>query len=1191
MPATKAGGSVWKRRLIIALGCVIAYALLGFLAAPALLRWQGEIRLGELLQREVKIESVAINPFLLTLDVGGFSVRPTGADGDDAEFEQLHADLELESIIRGGPVLRELRLTKPLVRVALLDDERNNWSDVIERLASKPDEPSGETRFAVNNIRLDDGRVELEDKPRGTTHTIDKLSIGLPFISNLPSKVSIFVEPMLSAVVDGALLEMTGRSVPFSETRETQLDFKFQDLELAQYMPYLPFEPRFKMKAGKLGSTLEISFSQPVSGAPQLSISGGLTVTGLDVQALDGRSLIAAGGIAVDVEDVSPLQRRFVLRSLTVDEPVVAASRDSAGRIDLQDLLPPAEPAGVANAEVAETAAPAQAEGVPVDFRLGELRVQKGAIAFSDRVPAKPFDIRLTDVTLEATGLSLAKGSASPLKLSANSDLGLKLGAEGQFTPSDGGLDLQATIDGARLAAFAPYYGGAIHGGAVDKGVVDAAVHLSIPEGDATRLTVSDGRIAIKDFALQAAGAKRPPIAVGVLEAAGISIDMSARKASIARISSSGARIEAVRLADGSFDLPKLFSDGDGAGKTAAKPEPAQQWLFESTRVELKDWTLRLDDRTSTPHSQILASKLELGIDGLSSRPGSALKLSLNSRINRRGQLQASGTVVAAPFATDLKLKLKGLDLLPLQQYVTEKVNVIISGGSLSANGRLKLASARDGSVRGGYTGDAAVNGFASVDKLNSTDFVRWGEFGFDKIDLALAPFALSVGEVRLKDFYSRLILDASGKLNLREIAGEDTGATPQENGQKGQADPGKSPPIRIDRIVFEGGNVAFSDHFIRPNYDANLTGLAGALEGLSSDSASLARLDLKGRVDGAAPVSISGVLNPFREDRALDIKAEVKSFDLSAVSAYSGKYVGYGIRKGKLSAKLNYKIEDRKLSATNNIFLDQLTFGEPVESPDAIKAPVLLAVALLKNGRGEIDLDLPISGTLDDPQFSIGGLVFRAIMNLLGKAITAPFALLGSMFGGGGEELAWLAFEPGRAVITEKGTAKLETLAKALKNRPALKLEISSHVDPQQDPDGLRKAALERELKAVKLKRLVREGKDAPSLEGMVINPAEYGDLLTAVYKDAKFDRPRNFVGLLKDQPVPEMERMLLEHIKPGEEGLRQLAQRRVNAVRQWLIETGEVEPERLFEVAGAAGRDGELEDAPAARVDFSLK
>lgn len=1174
--------SVWKKRLLMALACVAAYALLGFLAAPALLRWQGEIQLAELLKREVKIERVAINPFTLTLDIGGFHVRPTGSDRDDAGFEQFHANLELESLIRGGPVLKEIRLVAPQFRLVLLDSERNNWTDVIERLASGPDEEAGGTHFAINNIQLVDGRVELDDQVRGVLHKVENLSIGLPFVSNLPSKVSIFVEPLLSAVIDGARFEVTGRSIPFSETKETVLDFQFRDLELARYLSYLPFEPRFKVNAGKLGSTLEVRFSQPDSGSAKLSVSGGLEIAGLDLRNSAGQGLLAIGALELDIEELAPLERRFALRSLRLDEPVIEVRRDTSGRIGLLDLAP--EPA-VKGAEP-----PAETEPGPViDFRLAELRVARGRIGFSDRVPARPFDIRLDGLNIEASALSLEKGAAAPFKLALAAEGGLELNVDGSVVPADGSLDLQVGLKGAELQRFAPYYGDAIHGGQVDKGLLDAALRLRLPEADLDRMTVTEGVLGIRDFALGVEGAKSAPIDIASLEASALTVDMAARKVIVGRLVSRKARIEAVRLRDGSIDLAALF---DGADKDAAPAASDAQapWLVENGRLELADWTIRMEDRTSAPHSQMLASKVALSVDGLSSRADAPLKVSLDGRINRRGQLRVSGTLVPAPFAADLKLDLGGVDLLPLQQFLTEKTNVLITHGALAARGRLKLASGRRGELRGGYTGRAAVTDFSSVDRLNSTDFVRWGEFGFEDVDLKLLPFAVSVGEVRLKNFYSRLILDSAGKLNLREIAAGDAEATEAAASQQAPAQSSEPPPIRIDRVVFEGGNVAFSDRFIRPNYDANLTGLGGTLEGLSSESTSLARLDLKGQVDGAAPVSIGGAFNPFREDRALDIEAEVKGFDLSAVSAYSGKYVGYGIRKGKLSAKLNYKIEDRKLSASNNIFLDQLTFGDPVESPDAIKAPVLLAVALLKNGRGEINLDLPVSGTLDDPQFSIGGLVFRAIMNLLGKAITAPFALLGSMFGGG-EELAWLEFDAGRAGITETGTGKLETLAKALKSRPALKLEIAPRVDPQQDLPGLRKVFLERQLKTVKLKRLSDAGEVVPPQDEILVEPSEYAELLTEVYKAAKFERPRNFIGLLKDQPVPEMERMLLEHFEPGDEALLQLAKQRADAVRAWLIEAGGIEAERLFVVGGSAEVAGEKGGELAARVDFSLK
>jgi len=307
-------------------------------------------------------------------------------------------------------------------------------------------------------------------------------------------------------------------------------------------------------------------------------------------------------------------------------------------------------------------------------------------------------------------------------------------------------------------------------------------------------------------------------------------------------------------------------------------------------------------------------------------------------------------------------------------------------------------------------------------------------------------------------------------------------------------------------------------------------------------------------------------------------------------LSSYSGKYVGYGIQKGKLSTTMTYKVEDRKLTATNRIFLDQLTFGDKVESPDALKLPVLLAVSLLKNGRGEIDIDLPISGSLDDPEFSVGGIVFKAIMNLLVKAVTAPFTLLGSLFGGGAD-LSYVEFNPGQAILTPAAIEKLQAMSKALADRPALEVEMAGRVDPVADAEGLKRESIRQQMAAFKIKDQVKKGEAAPSLDEVVIEPAEYSALLKQVYKEGDFKKPRNLVGLAKDIPDGEMEALLLQNTPVGEEDLRDLGRRRSQRVEDWLLHQGQVAAERLFVLSPRIGEDGKETTAKTSRVDFSLK
>jgi flagellar motor protein MotB len=351
-----------------------------------------------------------------------------------------------------------------------------------------------------------------------------------------------------------------------------------------------------------------------------------------------------------------------------------------------------------------------------------------------------------------------------------------------------------------------------------------------------------------------------------------------------------------------------------------------------------------------------------------------------------------------------------------------------------------------------------------------------------------------------------------------------------------------------------------------------------------------MAEVDLRGKLENYAPLEITGKINPLRNDLFVDLKIDFKDMDLSPLTPYSGRYAGYTIEKGKLFLSLKYLIVKRKLDASNNVFLDQFTFGDSVDSPDATKLPVRLAVALLKNRKGEISLDLPLSGSLDDPKFSIWGVVIKIIVNLLVKAATSPFALLGAIFGGG-EELSYLEFDYGKETPDAPGEAKLKTLIKALHDRPALKLEIAGHADMEKDREALRQILFDRKVRAQKLKDLIKKGGEAPSLDNVVVDAKEYPEYLKKAYREEKFPKPRNFIGMVKDLPVPEMEKLMYAHLQVTDDDLRLLAQRRARAVKDYLIASKQVEPERVFLVEPKALAPEKKEKQKDSRVVFVLK
>jgi hypothetical protein len=286
----------------------------------------------------------------------------------------------------------------------------------------------------------------------------------------------------------------------------------------------------------------------------------------------------------------------------------------------------------------------------------------------------------------------------------------------------------------------------------------------------------------------------------------------------------------------------------------------------------------------------------------------------------------------------------------------------------------------------------------------------------------------------------------------------------------------------------------------------------------------------------------------------------------------------------------VKYKVEAQKLQASNHLFIDQLTFGDKVDSPTATKLPVLLAVSLLKNTRGEIDINLPISGSLDDPKFSVGGIIVQVIVNLLAKAVTAPFALLAAAFGGG-EELGYVEFAPGATTLGEAQVKRLDTLAKALNDRPGLKLDIIGRVEPQADAGGVRRAKYESKLRAVKVRQLTRGGESVDPTK-VTISDQERPALIAAVYSDEKIpDKPRNVIGIAKTIPAPEMEQLILKSLAATPDDLRALANARAAAVRDHLEHTGKVPRERLFLVEPNLTAGGIKDKGAPTRVDFSLK
>jgi uncharacterized protein involved in outer membrane biogenesis len=1170
-------------------GIIIAIGLLGALAAPPLVRYVLSQQLTKTLHRDVSIQQVRINPYALSATITGFSVKERQSTSTAFSFDELRVNLELLSIFQRGIVLKELRLEKPYVNLIRNENRTYNFQDLIDEFTSGPAEPAGpRPRFSLNNIEIIDGRIDFDDRPENTKHSISSIRIGVPFVSSLPYYADLRVQPAFYAVVNGAPIEIGGETKPFKDSLESTIHFDLDRVNISKYFEYSPVELNFKLPSGRLSGKLAAAFRTVKDKPPVLSISGNLLLQELVLEEIGDAPLVKLPQFDVSVEAYEVFNSKAAVKAVKAQGLELHLTRGRDGNFNLASLI--------RSSSQPPTSEP-NPQSTPFVFRVEEIVIDGSKLHFTDESPQRPYTTRLDNLHVGVKGLTNEPGKKANVELSFVSDANGRFKHTGtlQLTPmvADGKVE----IEGLEPGAFHPYYQNAI-AAEIKEGFLDLSTHYSFEsKADQADIKLADLNAALRGLRFELPGHPEPLWRIASLAVKNAMVDVAKKSVVIEALEGRDGSGYLQREPDGTLSYARLVKSTE-PGKAADKKGEAA-WNVETKQIVLDRFRVNFEDRAAPGPTKVSLSYLSLRAENFSNAKNKRGKLSIRGKINNSGVLALAGTAGANPVNANFIVEGREIDLLPFQSYLTKGLNLSLTAGRIGTKGKLTFDGG-DGAAKLNYGGNLQIADFASVEKNGAQELLKWKSLNLDGIQFVLNPMQLRIDEINLADFYSRLILGADGKINLQNLTlaepkdKADTApqsSQPQASVESAPAADGGQNRININKINLQGGNINFSDFFVKPNYSANLTSVQGSISALTPESPG--DLDLVAKLDNSAPVEIRGKINPLAKDLYLDIVADAKEIELNPFSPYSVKYVGYGIEKGKLSFNVKYKLEARKLTADNKIILNQLTFGERVESPGATKLPVLLAVALLKDRNGVIDVELPISGSLDDPQFSVGGIVLRIIINIITRAVTAPFTLLAAAFGGGGQELSYIEFDYGQTNLPQAAEGRIKTLATAMNNRPALKIEIIGRVDPVNDIEGLKRSAVERKLKAQKMKDLVRQGSAPKSLEEVRIEKSEYEKYLKAVYGAETFSKPRNVIGLAKDLPASEMESLIIKNIEITEDDLRELANRRAQAVRERLLAAGELSADRLSVIGAkpATPEDKETTNVKKSRVDFSLK
>jgi hypothetical protein len=1251
---------------------IVLFGLLGFFAAPPLIRHIAEQQLSKQLDRPATIGRIALNPYTLKLEADRVHIGERGGAGNFVDIERLIVQPSWSSLFRAAPIIDEVQLDSPRFHVVRYDAQRFNFTDLIEKFSKQPSAPDTKpTLFSVSNIRLENGQITFDDKLLGATHVIDQWKLGIPFIATLPSKTDIFVEPLLRARIDGSPIAIDGKTKPFAASRESEVSLRFDGLDVPRLISYVPTKLPVIVQSGKLSTDLKLNFVMS-NDAPTLRVAGTVDLNDVNVQDQSKAPFFEARAVHVAARTLEPLKSLYHFDDIRIDAPSANLARDRSGVLSVERMFAPAPAAAKAAAESASASAAASAPAAakspasapaaassasdaknaakpdatkdaakpapPLDLSIKRFVLNDGTVNVRDEAASRPVDVGLEKLAVTLTDFSTL--ATAPAHYTLNTYLkrsGGSLGLAGALSLAAKTASAKLDLKSLNLPLLQPYLDAATTAQVTD-GALSATANIGANWAKSpAAVMVADTQLDMRSLKVAARGGKEPLIALAQGSVKVKQVDLNARTADVTSVDTTGLAVDVQRLKDGSINLASLAGSHEAepartaihAAKKAQAEGPA--WRYKIGELNVKDATANFTDNTTPQPVKLGITPLQLKVKQISDDLGRPLPVELQATLNRKGTLDLKGDVTATPLKVAVKVDANRLDAAAFEPYFGSKLNAAIASALLNASGDLALSQAK--SLKASYRGDVALVDVRMLDKATSDPFAGWRSLALSKLKADYDEHGTSVDAERVTftRFYGRVLLNAQGKLNLTDVVAHETGAAQsltRDKNNKGGAEPvpltpptasavvaasapvvasasapassaapatvtAATPPqspvkLHFGQLVLQQGRVTYTDNFIKPNYTANLVGIQGTVGAFGTQSTTSAPVEIAAKLAANGPLSIRGTVNPLIAKPALDLTASAHDIELTNLTPYSAKYAGYPITKGKLNVDLHYKLENDQLNADNHLFIDQLTFGDHVENDTATKLPVRLAISLLKNSRGEIDVNLPVSGSLSNPEFSIGGLIWHAVLNLLQKAVTAPFSLIGHAFGGSGEELGYVEFEPGSAQLTEEDNKKLDTIVKALGSKPSIKMDLIGRVDPKLDEPALRTRYVDRLVKQQKIKDVVGNGQSV-ELSSVTVDPKEYDKYLTKAYKSADFKKPRNIVGLTKSMPDDDMKSALAANAPIDEASLRQLAQQRAQSVQQYL--DGKIDSSRVFIVAPKLDADGINDKGATTRVDFGLK
>lgn len=1193
----------------------LAYAIIGFFVIPPVVKSLIAEQGGAELKRHTSIEYVAFNPLTLRMEFRGLEVDKREGEGQLLSVGSFSARLSVSSLWKLAPVFAYLQLRDLAVDITFFGDGKYSISDLIgskrtdntETEQTKNDAEQGTVfPFALYGFEMSNATIVFDDRPHEKRHVISDLNLLVPFTSSFLDMRKEFTQPKFTAVVNGDPVELKGRTLPFDDTLLTEFELGAVAVNLDQYWTYMPIETQLQLKNGRFTSNMSLYFERPDAQRVSLFLGGGGALQDLELETPGDGTVLSLKELTFEMEKYSLGDNELVLKNVTLDQPYFKIIRREDSAISWADYFP-----GAAITDTGATVATPETDSeLRLDIRT--LEVKSGALDWIDTAVPGGFKRTFSQFAFKATGISTNGDQPSLFTMSIGKDGFISANGVATIQPLAATVDVD--IKDVHIPAYKPYLAQFMVM-EMASGTLGAHAKFQLKqEEDRLDLQVDNGTLTVDDLALHKPGAKKPSLGFSNLTISGASMDLGAKSATVDLVSITAPMAKVVREKSGDFDLVRIMAGNEKRLVAKEKEATAQVERWDATikAVRMAKGAVSYKDLTLKHPADLSLNGLAVDLQNITTREKATMTYAVATNWGGHGTISLDGKVGLDTFESSGNIKLREVGLRPLDGHLGEHTELLFASGAATAD--LKYTYSGSAQSKLTITGNTALNKVQLKDSRGDGEFAGIDSFKLAGLRFSNEPYRLGIADIHLDGPRAAVDFDENGHLNIRRAfripepppvdeKGETETSSKEPTKDEKKATTTPDVPVRtaehepffeaidIGKITMENGRVTFRDASVEPVYYTEISDMKLGIIEITQTPESRPKVDFSAKI-GPTPMSVTGVVNPVITPIYSDLAISVNGMELVPLTPYTIKNLAYPVEKGRLYADVTLKTEDWVLSANNKFFIEQLVLGPKDTRPGAPSVPVKFGLALLQDGKGDLELDLPIRGRIDDPDFRIGGIVFKAIASLFIKALASPFSLIGSIFGSATENMDFVVFRPGRHDLDQAGLRKMEATIKALKEREKLKLEVDGVIDPVADKSGLVEVLFENKLKQQKFNSLSRKARALTSVDDMTIGPEEYEEFLFDAYKEEPdLDKIKPTTLFMTDrQPIEFMEKFIIDRIVINEEDLNALAMRRAAAVKNHIINREASLTERVYLLDRRKDKPGKT-GVPQHRADLGIK